>query len=32
MLKSLREVTADQVGADRLLWADQFDSNKDKQK
>ena len=32
MLKSLREVTSDQVGADRLLWADQFDSNKDKQK
>jgi hypothetical protein len=32
MLKSLREVTADQVGADRLLWADQFDSIKDNQK
>jgi protein-tyrosine phosphatase len=32
MLKSLREVTSDQVGADRLLWADQFDSNKDIQK
>jgi hypothetical protein len=26
MLKSLRAVTADQVGADRLLWADQFES------
>ena len=30
ILKSLRAVTADQVGADRLLWADQFDS-RDKQ-
>jgi protein-tyrosine phosphatase len=30
ILKSLRAVTADQVGADRLLWADQFDSG-DKQ-
>jgi hypothetical protein len=26
ILKSLRAVTADQVGADRLLWADKFDS------
>lgn len=30
MLKSLRAVTADQVGVDRLLWADQFES-RDKQ-
>ena len=30
ILKSLRAVTAAQVGADRLLWADQFDSG-DKQ-
>ncbi|GAA0879660.1 hypothetical protein GCM10009119_26290 [Algoriphagus jejuensis] len=27
LLKSLREVTAAQVGEDRLLWADQFASN-----
>jgi protein-tyrosine phosphatase len=31
ILKSLRSVTADQVGADRLLWADQFDI-RDKQR